>query len=116
MIISVKPVNFNSFLRMESFLGYKIMIAAIIKGSKRTIELTFTPSESPREIEAITKYKILFCLTNFSIKSKELNRKKIWADSGVAKWACWISPGVIATKKAAIRVNCFLVKKVAQIL
>lgn len=50
---------------------------AVIKGNKNTIELTFTPSERPKKKDARIRCRILLCLTNFIIKSKELHRKKI---------------------------------------
>lgn len=41
------------------------------------MELIFTAFERPKKIEAIIKYRILFFLTNFIIKRRELNKKKI---------------------------------------
>ena len=74
----------------------------IVRGSKNTIELIFTPNASPKNTDARINEKVLYCRLNFRIKNKDVSKKKVWIDSGVAKWACWISPGVIATSKAEI--------------
>ena len=87
-------------IKRKGFLKNLTIIPASI-GSKKTIELTFTPKAKPKNTEANIRNKILFCLRNFMMKSKDPNKKKVRADSGVAKWACWISHGVSITNKAA---------------
>ena len=91
----VNPVNFSSVLRAcfinkigvlkDRFLGYDLIIIAAINGSKNTTELIFTPKAKPKAIEARIRYKALLCFRNFSIKSKDPNKKKVNVDSGVAK-------------------------------
>lgn len=71
-------------IKRIGFLKNLIIIPASI-GSKKTIELTFTPKAKPKNTEAKIRNKILLCLINFIIKSKDPNRKKVRADSGVAK-------------------------------
>lgn len=74
-------------IKIKGFLKNLIVIPASI-GSKKTIELIFTPKAKPKNADAKIKNKILLFLINFIIKSNDPNKKKIRADSGVAKWAC----------------------------
>ena len=54
-------------------------------GEVKTIELIFTPIEKPKNTEANIRNKILACLRNFMMKSKDPNKKKVRADSGGGK-------------------------------
>ena len=87
-------INFGGLLRA-------LITIVIIRGTKNTIELILTPNAKPNAMEEIARFKVISRLINFIIKSSDKNRKKVWADSGVAKWACCIAPGVRAIKKAA---------------
>ena len=85
-IVIAKPAITNKTKR-KGFLENLIAIDAS-RGSRKTIELIFTPIARPKNTKANTRSKILFCLRNFMMKSKDPNKKKVRADSGVAKWAC----------------------------
>ena len=89
ILIKVNPTNFSMILETpflnDGFLGTDFIAIDIVIGSRNTIELIFTPTAKPKNTEVNIRNIVLFCLRNFIMKSKDTNRKKVKADSGVAK-------------------------------
>lgn len=83
----------------------------VIKGNKKTSELIFTPNASPKKIEEKNIYFVFLYCKKYKRNKSDVKIKNIRLDSGVVKCACWISPGVMATKNAAIQENGLFKKK-----
>ena len=97
-------IIFNGFLKCV-----KIML--VRSGEISTSELIFTPKARPKNIADKKIAYVFLVFTNKRMSSKQQNRKKVSVDSGVEKCACWISPGVSATRVVGKRENLSLKKK-----